>query len=151
MIVIAGCGGLAYYGLTNHSNQTATTKSKSSTKSSSKKSTSHKKSSKSSKKSTSSSSGSAVSSTQPTQADVSLSTSSQADQVSSEQEPSNEYKTYTSYTTDGHKMVQTNDAGHYLGDPDVQYQTYQMMTEAANNNYQYSAPSTQTVNVAGGN
>lgn len=149
MIVIAGCGGLAYYGLTNHSRQAVNATSKISKKSSSKKSTSHKKSSKSSKKSTSSSSESTVSSTQFTQADVS--SSSQADQVSSEQESSNEYKTYTSYTTDGHKMVQTNDAGHYLGDPDVQYQTYQMMTEAANNNYQYSAPSTQTVNVAGGN
>lgn len=149
MIVIACCGGLAFYGLTNHSRQVVNATSKISKKSPSKKSTSHKKSSKSSKKSTSSSSESTVSSTQSTQADVS--SSSQADQVSSEQESSNEYKTYTSYTTDGHKMVQTNDAGHYLGDPDVQYQTYQMMTEAANNNYQYSAPSTQTVNVAGGN
>lgn len=148
MIVIAGCGGLAFYGLTNHSTQTATTTSKSSTKPSSKKSTSHKKSSKSSKKSTSSSSESTASSTQSTQADVS--STSQTDQASSEQESSDEYKTYTSYTTDGHKMVQTNDAGHYLGDPDVQYQTYQMMTEAANNNYQYSASSTQTV-VTGGN
>lgn len=148
MIVIACCGGLAFYGLTNHSRQAVSATSKISKKSPSKKSTSHKKSSKSNKKSTSSSSESTVSSTQSTQADVS--STSQADQVSSEQESSNEYKTYTSYTTDGHKMVQTNDAGHYLGDPDVQYQTYQMMTEAANNNYQYSASSTQTV-VTGGN
>lgn len=40
------------------------------------------------------------------------------------------FKEYTSYTTDGHKMTQWNDAGQYEGDPDVQYQTAKMQTEA---------------------
>lgn len=40
------------------------------------------------------------------------------------------YKEYTSYTTDGHKMTQWNDAGSYCGDPDVQYETQRLQTEA---------------------
>lgn len=40
------------------------------------------------------------------------------------------FKEYTSYTTDGHKMTQWNDAGHYEGDPDVQYQTIKAQTDA---------------------
>ena len=39
------------------------------------------------------------------------------------------FKEYTSYTTDGHKMTQWNDAGSYCGDPDVQYQTIKMQTD----------------------
>lgn len=38
-------------------------------------------------------------------------------------------KEYTSYTTDGHKMTQWNDAGSYEGDPDVQYDTIRKQTE----------------------
>lgn len=40
------------------------------------------------------------------------------------------FKEYTSYTTDGHRMTQWNDAGSYCGDPDVQYDTIRQQTEA---------------------
>lgn len=40
------------------------------------------------------------------------------------------FKEYTSYTTDGHRMTQWNDAGSYCGDPDVQYDTIRKQTEA---------------------
>lgn len=41
------------------------------------------------------------------------------------------FKEYTSYTTDGHKMTQWNDAGSYCGDPDTQYETNIKMNQAA--------------------
>lgn len=40
------------------------------------------------------------------------------------------FKEYVSYTTDGHRMTQWNDAGQYEGDPDVQYQTIKAQTDA---------------------
>lgn len=40
------------------------------------------------------------------------------------------FKEYTSYTTDGHKMTQWNDAGSYCGDPDTQYETNIKMNQA---------------------
>lgn len=40
------------------------------------------------------------------------------------------FKEYVSYTTDGHRMTQWNDAGSYCGDPDVQYQTIKAQTDA---------------------
>ena len=43
--------------------------------------------------------------------------------------PSN-FKEYTSYTTDGHKMTQWNDAGSYCGDPETQYETNIKMSQA---------------------
>lgn len=39
------------------------------------------------------------------------------------------FKEYVSYTTDGHRMTQWNDAGQYEGDPDVQYQTIKAQTD----------------------
>lgn len=39
------------------------------------------------------------------------------------------FKEYVSYTTDGHRMTQWNDAGRYEGDPDVQYQTIKSQTD----------------------
>lgn len=41
------------------------------------------------------------------------------------------FKEYTSYTTNGHKMTQWNDAGSYQGDPDVQYDTNIKMNQSA--------------------
>lgn len=52
---------------------------------------------------------------------------------SQDQRPSDvpaNFKEYTSYTTDGHKMTQWNDAGSYCGDPDVQYDTIRRQTES---------------------
>lgn len=55
-------------------------------------------------------------------------------QASQDQRPADvpaNFKEYTSYTTDGHKMTQWNDAGQYEGDPDVQYQTAKAQDEFA--------------------
>lgn len=58
-----------------------------------------------------------------------------SDNISGENSSSNSggMKEYVSYTSDGkHKLVQYNDAGHYLGDPDVQYETYKAQTDFEN-------------------
>lgn len=57
----------------------------------------------------------------------------------SKEQVANNDSTYTSYTTDGHKVTQTNSAGSYLGDPDTQYATYQSMLSAAYTDQQYSS------------
>lgn len=63
----------------------------------------------------------------------SANTNNNRTQPSQDQRPSDvpaNFKEYTSYTTDGHRMTQWNDAGSYCGDPDVQYDTIKAQTDA---------------------
>lgn len=69
---------------------------------------------------------------QTSQTQSSNSANSQNNNTSQDNRPSDvpaNFKEYTSYTTDGHKMTQWNDAGSYEGDPDVQYDTIRRQTE----------------------
>lgn len=132
---VLACGGLA--GCGNSSSHKAT----SSSRASSSKVVKHHKRTSSSKKQSSSSSSVAgqqavsQSTTQQSSANQQVQGNAPTGGNDSGQDqrpadvPAN-FKEYVSYTTDGHRMTQWNDAGSYCGDPDVQYQTIKAQTDA---------------------
>ena len=134
LICVATLLGMSLAGCGNSSSHKATSASRTS---SSKVVKHHKKTSSSEKHSSSATSQQAVSQSTTQQSNTNQQIRGNApasgNDSGQDQRPADvpaNFKEYVSYTTDGHRMTQWNDAGQYEGDPDVQYQTIKAQTDA---------------------